>query len=133
MRAGLAGESGALPFLSTACANATFAHGTLQGSDLLPVVTIDEYIATRKTPTLIKLDIEGFERPALRGAAGLIARQPPVLAVSAYHFADDLWKIPLLIHELNPTYRFAIRHYTREIDDTVCYAVPQQRVYGGGA
>jgi len=89
---------------------------------------VDEYIIGRQPPTFLKLDIEGFEASALRGAANLIAKHQPVLAISAYHYPEDLWKIPNLIHELNPDYCLLIRHYTREIDDTVCYAIPRWRM-----
>ena len=48
----------------------------------------------------------------------------PTLAVSAYHFPADLWAIPLLIKRLMPHSDLYLRHYSREVDDTVCYAIP---------
>jgi len=128
IRCGLANQSGALQFISTSGADAQFAGEGQQGGESLPVISVDEYIIGRQPPTFLKLDIEGFEASALRGAANLIAKHQPVLAISAYHYPEDLWKIPNLIHELNPDYCLLIRHYTREIDDTVCYAIPRWRM-----
>jgi FkbM family methyltransferase len=127
-RCGLANKSGTLRFISTSAFDARFADEGQQGGESLPVISVDEYTIGRQPPTFLKLDIEGFEESALRGAANLIGKHQPVLAVSAYHYPEDLWRIPNLIHELNPDYCLFIRHYTREIVDTVCYAVPLWRM-----
>jgi hypothetical protein len=71
------------------------------------------------------MDIEGSERAALEGARRLMGQHHPKLAVSAYHFPRDLWEIPLLLARLCPASHLYLRHYTREIDDTVCYALPR--------
>ena len=77
----------------------------------------DEYV------TFIKMDIEGAERDALTGAADLIRRCRPDLAICVYHSVSDLWEIPLMIHEIEPSYRLYMRHHTPLIYETVCYAV----------
>ncbi len=59
--------------------------------------------------TLLKLDVEGAESPALEGAARLLAGQKPRLIVSAYHRSGDILTLPLLIRRLNPDYRLALR------------------------
>lgn len=128
LRCGLANQPGALRFINTSGSDAQFAGEGQQGGESLPVVSLDEYIIGCQPPTFLKLDIEGFEESALRGAVNLITHHQPVLAVSAYHYLEDLWKIPNLIYELNPDYCLLIRHYTREIDDTVCYAIPRCRM-----
>lgn len=58
----------------------------------------------------IKLDIEGDERIALLGAGHLIQKYKPQMMISAYHKCEDLWELPLLIHELNPQYRIYLGH-----------------------
>jgi len=59
---------------------------------------------------LIKLDVEGEEMPALRGAAEVIHRDRPALAISLYHRAGDLFRIPLWIEEQMPgAYRYHLR------------------------
>ena len=52
---------------------------------LVPVTTIDETIPTNLKITLLKLDIEGGEYHALRGATSLIRRCRPYIAFEASH------------------------------------------------
>lgn len=73
----------------------------------------------------IKMDIEGFEKQALTGAKRIIAEQSPVLGISIYHKREDIWEIPKLILNLNPEYKFFLRHYSLGVIDTVLYAVRQ--------
>jgi len=128
VRCGLADQPGTLRFISTSAFDSQFAGEGQQGGESLRVISLDEYIIGRQPPTFLKLDIEGFEASALRGATNLIAKHQPVLAISAYHYPENLWEIPNLVHKLNPGYCLFTRHYTREIDDTVCYAIPRWRM-----
>lgn len=89
----------------------------------LPVINIDNFMKNKEPPTYIKMDIEGSEAEALIGAKETIKRYKPKLAISVYHKATDLWKLPLLIKSLNNDYVLYLRHYTNEIVDTVCYAL----------
>jgi FkbM family methyltransferase len=57
----------------------------------------------------IKYDVEGAEAEALRGSRRLIERDRPALLVSAYHRSEDLFALPLLVHELCPSYRLYLR------------------------
>jgi hypothetical protein len=52
----------------------------------------------------------------------------PVLAVSLYHKPEDLWDLPLLINALVPGYLLYLRRYSDERWETVCYAVPPERL-----
>lgn len=79
-----------------------------------------------KNVDFIKMDIEGAERPAILGAKNIIQERTPYLAFSVYHKAQDLWRLPLLVNEINNNYRLYIRHHSPWGDDTVCYAVPQK-------
>jgi FkbM family methyltransferase len=45
----------------------------------------------------IKMDIEGAEKAALRGAARILADYRPTLAIAAYHLDDDAERIPQLV------------------------------------
>ena len=73
--------------------------------------------------SFIKMDIEGAERAALRGAEQLIRRCRPDLAICVYHSISDLFEIPLYIHSIVPEYRLYLRHHTPVFCETVCYAV----------
>ena len=56
----------------------------------------------------IKMDVEGMEVQALRGAAETIRKWKPRLAISAYHFHDDIYEIPKLIHGICPDYQIEV-------------------------
>lgn len=59
----------------------------------------------------IKMDIEGAELNALKGAAETIIHDHPILAVCVYHKREDLLEIPKYIHSLYEGYKFYIRAY----------------------
>jgi FkbM family methyltransferase len=80
-----------------------------------------------ETPTYIKMDIEGAEPDAIRGAARLLLRHQPILAICTYHRSNHLWEIPNLIHSINPGYRLFLRRYAEESWEGVCYAIPEAR------
>jgi FkbM family methyltransferase len=96
-----------------------------RGGEAVPLTSLDHQFAAR-SPSIVKLDIEGFEAEALYGARRCI-EDGAVLAVSAYHSPSDLWTLPLLVAQLAPISAIYLRHYTREFDDTVCYGVPPGR------
>jgi len=72
-------------------------------------------------PTLIKMDIEGSELGALKGAEALIKAHKPRLAVSAYHRATDLIDISEYVLSLRPDYQVGLRHHTVVRWDTCLY------------
>lgn len=81
--------------------------------------------------TFIKMDIEGSEIAALKGAQHLIKRCRPTLAICIYHAAADYWNIPLYIKTLVPEYQLYIRHHTDLLIETVCYAImPKKEATG---
>jgi FkbM family methyltransferase len=53
---------------------------------------------------VIKIDIEGGEREALKGARQTLARHRPRLMLDAYHLPDDPILLPTLIREGNADY-----------------------------
>lgn len=59
-----------------------------------------------KTINFIKMDIEGAEVPALKGAKKVIKEFKPKLAISVYHKWDDLLVIPQLIADIRDDYSF---------------------------
>lgn len=91
-----------------------------EGGDVtVPVQALDE--VDIGPVTLIKLDIEGAEIPALRGAADTIQRYRPKLAVAVYHDVGDFAAIPDLIEILRPNSRYRLRHHSPFHHDTVLY------------
>ena len=79
-------------------------------------------------PTLIKMDIEGAEPEALRGAFRTMAAHRPVMAVCVYHKCEHLWELPQLLKAANPDYRIFLRRYAEDCWETVYYAVPPERL-----
>lgn len=71
--------------------------------------------------SFIKMDIEGAELDALNGAANLICKYHPRLAISIYHKPEDIFTIPTKIIDLAPGYKFGIRHYSTNNWETVLY------------
>ncbi len=85
-----------------------------------PTVKLDDDID--EEVTWIKMDIEGFELAALQGAKEIITKYHPKLAICLYHCVEDIYKIPLYIHELVPEYRFKFGQHFRGHWDFVLYA-----------
>jgi FkbM family methyltransferase len=89
-------------------------------------VPLDELFATIPV-TLIKMDIEGAEYDALCGGRKTIERDSPILAICVYHTQADVWRIPLLMREINPAYQLFLRAYDGDGFQSVVYAVPPGR------
>lgn len=88
-------------------------------------VALDSLIANGDYDRIdfIKMDVEGAELEALRGAEAVIKQFRPKLAITVYHYFKDFWTIPGYISQLNLGYRFYLRHYTMHAEETVLYAV----------
>lgn len=78
--------------------------------------------------TFIKMDLEGYEQKALRGAARLIRECRPRMAITGYHYADDLLDLWRLFEELAPDYELRLRHHSCYYYDTIFYASPREKV-----
>jgi len=87
---------------------------------VLQVRTIDG-LNLEKT-SFIKMDIEGAELNALKGAEKTILRDKPKLAICIYHSDEDMIRIAEYIHKLVPEYKLYVRHYGF-ITETVLYAI----------
>ena len=88
---------------------------------------IDELFANTSL-TYLKMDIEGAEYDTLLGGRMVIQRDKPVLAICVYHTQNDIWRIPLLVHEMLPEHKLYLRAYEGDGFQTVLYAVPPERV-----
>jgi FkbM family methyltransferase len=118
--AGVSNHDGTEKFLSYGPASRMGEVGTEEAR----VVTLDKALESERV-TFIKMDIEGSELDALRGAAKIIRAQKPKLAICVYHKFEDNWEIPEFIWSLNPEYQLFMRHYSKGLYETVLYALPQ--------
>lgn len=96
------------------------------GEEEAPCTALDSF-KEKLHPTILKIDVEGWESRLLSGAEEMIRRDRPVIAVAVYHRERDLWEIPLKLKELVPEYRFYLRSYLN-VAETVLYAVPPERL-----
>jgi hypothetical protein len=70
----------------------------------------------------IKMDIEGAEPNALRGAEQTLRKYKPNLAIAIYHSLSDFVKIPEYLSSLGLGYKFYLGHFTIHEEETILYA-----------
>jgi FkbM family methyltransferase len=75
----------------------------------------------------IKLDVEGAELRALKGAERILRRDRPRLAIALYHEDADWVEIPAYLHGLGVGYRFSLGHFTIHHEETVLFAWCDER------
>ncbi len=94
------------------------------GTEIIQVIDSGRFLngLTENQPTFIKLDIEGKEIPVIESIRDYIREEKPDLAISVYHEPEHLWRIPLLLHEINKDYNIYLRHQSNYFTETVCYA-----------
>jgi len=94
------------------------------GNSEIEVDTIDNIIFRgEEGVTFIKMDIEGAELNALKGAEQTIRKYKPKLAISIYHKPEDLYEIPQYIKSLVPEYKLYFRNHAPSATESVLYAV----------
>ena len=88
-------------------------------------VCIDDWVNSNnlKKVDFIKMDIEGAELDALRGAIETLKRFRPKLAIALYHRPEDIYEIPELLMSLNLGYRYYLKHPTSAGFETVLLAL----------
>lgn len=116
---GASDKSQILRFKSGGSASSISEEGDLS----IHVARIDDLV--QEPYSFIKMDIEGGEVPALMGASRSIAAHHPRLAISVYHKADDLWRIPELVLSFRDDYDLYLRHYTEGVTETVMFFIPK--------
>ena len=87
-------------------------------------ITIDDFVEQNSISKVdfIKMDIEGSEEAALKGAEKTIKKFRPKLAICAYHKVDDLCVLPHIIKAMVPEYKLYLDHYTINSTETVLFA-----------
>lgn len=73
------------------------------------MITLDKFVENNNLKIgFIKIDLEGFEQPFLRGALNTIKKQKPALMISIYHNYSDFFDIKPMLENLNLGYKFKI-------------------------
>ena len=109
-------ENGTAAFTDGSGRNSTLAGAsaqsgkTLSGAKIKEIATAtpDSYMSFSGRPLLIKFDVEGAEKEAIEGSKNAILSNLTELCVSLYHRSEDIFELPLLIHELLPNHKLYI-------------------------
>jgi FkbM family methyltransferase len=127
-----AGErSDVLKFTSDGAASRIDPHGQVE----VQICRVDDFVVERGLYKVdfLKLDVEGNELPALRGAASTIRTYRPKLAISVYHLHYDIHAITLFIRDVCPWYKFYLRHNATHDGEIVLFCQPLRRDAENGA
>ncbi len=94
------------------------AHQTTEATSL------DDFVANGSLGAVdfIKMDIEGAELPALKGARQTLQRFKPKLAIAVYHSTLDMHRIAAYLDDLHLGYEFHLGHYTATDWESILYA-----------
>jgi len=109
VNAAVGNEEGTVEFMSSA-SRGSGKEGISKSAkcrtvSLLPI----DSIAAGEAVDLIKLDVEGDELSALKGALATIERCKPSMAVSVYHRTGDIFELLLLLKKLLPGHSLHLR------------------------
>lgn len=103
-------------------------HIDKKGTVNIEVESIDNIIGQTYV-SFIKMDIEGSELEALKGAEFTIKSCFPKLAICIYHKKEDILLIPDYIRSFNNKewkYDIYLRHHSLAFTETVLYAIPKR-------
>lgn len=91
--------------------------------------SIDDLVEEKniRSVDFIKMDIEGAELPALKGAEKAILKFKPKLAISVYHQLSDFTTIPKYLDSLGLDFEYYLDHHTIHTGETVLFALPAAR------
>jgi FkbM family methyltransferase len=125
---GLWHKKDALPFMGDGIgayvADPAKKSGKSTQTGICQLVALDGYcLENGLTPDAIKLDVEGSELAALRGAEGIIRERKPGLIICLYHEKMDLLEIIEWLAGLQCNYRFFLGHHHTSDYDTVLYSI----------
>ncbi len=121
---GLSDEEKTITFTGEGSTFGACENGSDEGNVVsIPVINIDA-VPECQDATWIKMDIEGSELEALRGAKQVIQHNRPKLTICIYHSDEDMIRIAEYVHEIVPEYKMYVRHHKNHWQETVLYAIP---------
>ena len=94
------------------------------------IISVDELVRERQLQVgLIKLDVEGFEPQAMRGALHTIKTQRPVIISAIYHTPEEYYELKPYIESLDLGYEFKLRYSGSRLPyyEIVLIATPKLR------
>jgi len=114
-------HEGPARFIVTADSSSTLG---IEGDITVAMTTVDAMVVEQHLSRVdfMKMDIEGGEVDALRGADETLKRFTPRLAISVYHRPHDLPDIVKLILRACPDYPLYLSHKSPGLAETVLFA-----------
>ena len=99
-------------YFENRCARGSSLSGEIKGKKALPVeVTTVDALDREFDFTYIKADVEGAEKEMLMGSLETLKKGKAKWNIAVYHRTEDFFRLPLLIHSINPNYSFYMRHH----------------------
>jgi FkbM family methyltransferase len=92
-----------------------FTGGPGHQKSTMKIMTIDSAV---DEATLVKVDVEGWEKAVIQGGAKVIAKSKPDMTISAYHYAKDIPELLATVDEIARYKHVALRHYASTLYDT---------------
>ena len=91
-------------------------------------LSIDDFVRKNNIGHVdfIKMDVEGAELDVLNGCEETCKKFSPILAVCLYHKRDDFITLPAKILQIDPRYRFYLKHNSITFSETVLFAIKQE-------
>jgi FkbM family methyltransferase len=87
-------------------------------------ISIDDLVKDCRLDNVdfIKMDIEGAEFDALKGARETLKFFKPKLAIALYHRVEDFELIPSLLKEIVPEYKLYFSHCSMNAEESILFA-----------
>lgn len=95
----------------------------VEGEEFIECKAIDSIV--KEKIDFIKMDIEGAELKALRGAKNRILEDRPILAICIYHSIKEMVEIPKYLMRNLKNYTFKVRRYSDRGAEVVIYCIPK--------
>ena len=96
-----------------------------EGSTTIQCVSVDTAVHGLH-PNLLKLDVEGAEPEALKGAKRTIQAYNPFIIAGLYHHPSHLWRVPRILKDLSPSHRLHLRLHAHNGFDLWLHAIPSR-------
>ena len=116
-----------LNYIDNGPASRIIEHNNFDNVTSASTISIDDFVIENnlKRIDFIKMDIEGAELKALKGAREALRKFKPKLAISVYHSLSDYIAIPQYINSLNLGYSFYLNHHTIHSEESILYATTE--------
>ena len=123
INAGVYDKDDVVNFIGGGCGGRIFKTKNDEKNVKIQVKAIDNL--NIESVTFIKMDVEGAELNALKGAEKTIIRDKPKLAICLYHSNEDMLSIAEYINKIVPEYKLYVAHYGPYpvFEGTVLYAI----------